>query len=197
MICSYFVIVRPIRDSNPCRRRERVEKHRSFAGIFGPPERPGQIMVKDPRSDRRSQTTPAVANQGWQIAAACRKPDPATAVSSRPGLGTIRSVRTPPSRVLRSTSALQRASRASLDDVPLAAGRHGSRGCAISRVAPPSSYGHEVSNQSRAQRKCVPSGPVAEHGQDSRTTFAGKDAKRRDRPEWRGWDGFVRLGRAL
>ena len=40
------LFLRPIRDSNPCRRRERAESTPSFAGIFGPPERHGQILVK-------------------------------------------------------------------------------------------------------------------------------------------------------
>ena len=40
-------ILRPIRDSNPCRRRERVEGTSSFAGIFVRRERRGQILVKE------------------------------------------------------------------------------------------------------------------------------------------------------
>ena len=40
-------ILRPIRDSNPCRRRERAEITPSFAGILFPTDRRGQILVKD------------------------------------------------------------------------------------------------------------------------------------------------------
>ena len=40
------VFLRPIRDSNPCRRRERAECTPSFAGTLFPAERRGQILVK-------------------------------------------------------------------------------------------------------------------------------------------------------
>ena len=44
--------VESIRDSNPCRRRERAESTTSFAGIFVVLERRGQILVKEMSSAR-------------------------------------------------------------------------------------------------------------------------------------------------
>ena len=63
--CSFAAISRPIRDSNPCRRRERAKSTLSFAGILFPPKRVVKSWsIKHHRSDPPRFTQPYHGQHG-------------------------------------------------------------------------------------------------------------------------------------
>ena len=66
--CCFAAPLRPIRDSNPCRRRERVESTPSFAGLLFTPERHGQILVNGwPPGDHCPEGVPMPPGALWRV----------------------------------------------------------------------------------------------------------------------------------